>query len=156
MGWSELVLLAVYDTPRCGIPQTMSLVSPLQIIPSAHQFSNAVQDDVAAAACWSIVEADLGVIVVSLVVSRPILNHLLPEKIVALVRSTWSKLSSSFSPATLKTNLFSFRRIPPDPPVLPSFDDSDLRLAAKRQGEDSIDMNDMSTRGELEEYHTAV
>ena len=120
------------------------------------QCSNIVQDDIAAAACWNIIEADLGIIVVSLIVSRPVLSRMLPESFIALVRSTWSKLSSSFSPATFRTNLFSFRRMPSDPPVLPSFDDSDLRLAAKRQGEESVDMNDMSTRGELEEYHTTV
>ena len=128
----------------------------MQMKLNAQQFSNAVQDDVAAAACWNIVEADLGVIVVSLVVSRPVFSRILPEKFFTLLRSTWSRLSSSFSPATLRTNLFSFRRMPSNPPVLPSFDDSSLRLGAKRQGEDSLDMNDMSTRGELEEYHTTV
>ena len=128
----------------------------MQMKLNAHQCSNVVQDDIAAAACWNIVEADLGIIVVSLIVSRPVLSRMLPQRLVALLLSTWSKISSSFSPATFKTNLFSFRRMPADPPVLPSFNDSDLRLAAKRQGEESIYMNGMSTRGELEEYHTTV
>ena len=80
----------------------------------------------------------MGVIVVSLIVTRPVFGRLVPGWLVAKVRSFWTRYLSVENRDHSRTRLFSsFRRMPKEPPVLPSFTDSQIELASKsEQGKD--------------------
>ena len=74
----------------------------------------------------------MGVIVVSLIVTRPVFGRLVPGWLVAKVRSLWTQYLSLENRDRSRTRLFtSFRRMPTDPPVLPSYTDSQIELASK-------------------------
>ena len=107
-------------------------------------------------------EASFGVIVVSLIVSRPVLSRLISKDFKDRLRSALTKLTPSFARnISSRTSLFSFRRAPKHPPRLSTFADLDLRLAQRAHEDKEMDdwndgTNTMSARGGLEEYNRLV
>ena len=103
-------------------------------------------------------EAAFGVIVVSLIVSRPVLSGLIPKNFKLKLRSVLTKLTPSFARNMSARTLFlSLRRAPKDPPRLSTFNDSDLRLAQRahedKEMEDWTNVSTaMSARGGMEDY----
>lgn len=103
-------------------------------------------------------EAAFGVIVVSLIVSRPVLSRLVPKNFKIKLRSALTKLTPSFvRNMSARTLLFSLRRAPNNPPRLSTFNDSDLRLAQRVHEDKEMEnwskvSTAMSARGGMEDY----
>lgn len=103
-----------------------------------------VPGDIAAATYWNLIEVDLGVIVVSLIVSRPVLARAVPDQLLRKIGTSWAKYMSRKGRLFSTESIFrSFRRAPDDPPVLPSFTDSQIQLADKKKVVEDSAVEDM-------------